>query len=398
MSFSPKYPARGMVRAAALVVPAMFTLSACGLMSKGDKGKDQSPPEVGFKVMHPTSVPVVIELPGRIDAARTAEVRPQISGVIRKRLFTEGSMVRAGQPLYLIDASLYRAALDQAQANLASAEANAAAQQAKAARYRPLAAQGAVAVQDYTDAAAAARQGAAAVAQSRAALNTARINLRFTTVPAPIGGRIGRSLLTEGALVTNAQADPMAVISVLDPVNVDLQQSAADMTRLRQPLAAAGAANTASTVWLFLDDGSKYALPGRLTFSEVTVDPATGSVTLRARFPNPEGLLMPGMFVRARIEQGSQSGVFLVPQTALTRDPHGNAQVLVVTKDNKAEQRTVTALRTQGSDWVVAQGLADGDRVITQGLGKAKAGKPVKAVPDTTPQVPRAADGARRGG
>lgn len=377
---------------------AAVSLASCGYFSKDEQGKDQGPAVVGFKVMHPVTVPLVIELPGRIAAARTAEVRPQISGIIQRRLFTEGTLVHQGQPLYRIDSSLYRAQLAQAEANLASAEANAAAQTAKADRYRPLAEQGAISQQDYTDAAAAARQGRAAVAQSRAALNTAQINLRFTTVPAPISGRIGRSLFTEGALVTNAQADPLAVISSLDTVYVDLQQSAADLLRLRQQLQGPGSAGGAATVWLYLDDGSKYPLPGTLAFSEVTANPATGTVTVRASFPNPQGLLLPGMFVRARIEQGSQRGAFLVPQIALSRDPRGNAQVLVVGRDGKAELRTVTATRTQGEDWVVTQGLADGDRVITQGLGKAKPGKPVKAVPESSPQVPGTGGRARKPG
>lgn len=376
----------------------LASLASCGYFAKDDQGKDQGPPVVGFKVMHPVTVPLVIELPGRIAAARTAEVRPQISGVIERRLFTEGALVHQGQPLYRIDSSLYRAQLAQAEANLASAEATAAAQAAKADRYRPLVAQGAISQQDYTDAAAAARQGRAAVAQSRAALNTAQINLRFTTVPAPISGRIGRSLFTEGALVTNAQADPLAVISSLDTVNVDLQQSAADLLRLRQQLQGAGNSGGPTTVWLYLDDGTKYPLPGTLAFSEVTANPATGTVTLRASFPNPQGLLLPGMFVHARVEQGSQRGAFLVPQVALSRDPRGNAQVLVVGRDGKAELRPVTAIRTQGDNWVVTQGLVDGDRVITQGLGKAKPGKPVKAVPEDSPQVPGAGGRNRKPG
>lgn len=341
--------------------------------------------------MQPTSAPIVADLPGRIAASRSAEVRPQITGIIQARLFTEGSLVRAGQPLYRIDSSLYRASAAQAQANLASAEASAAAASAKAARYKPLAEAGAVASQDYTDAVAAARQARAAVAQTRAALNTAQITLRFTTVPAPITGRIGRSLLTEGALATSGQGDPLAVISVLDPVYVDLQQSAGDLMKLRAQLAQNGQTPTSATVWLYLDDGTKYPVAGTLAFSEVTANPATGTVALRARFANPQGLLLPGMFVRARLEQGSQQNVFLVPQSALSRDPRGNPQVLVVGKDGKAEVRPVTALRTEGNDWVVSAGIKAGDKLITQGLGKARAGRPVKAVPESAPQQPSAA-------
>lgn len=374
-----------------IAAAALAALSGCGASNEGKGGRDTGTPEVGYRVMQPTSAPIVADLPGRIAASRSAEVRPQITGIIQARLFTEGSLVRAGQPLYRIDSSLYRASAAQAQANLASAEASAAAASAKAARYKPLAEAGAVASQDYTDAVAAARQARAAVAQTRAALNTAQITLRFTTVPAPITGRIGRSLLTEGALATSGQGDPLAVISVLDPVYVDLQQSADDLMKLRAQLAQNGQTPTSATVWLYLDDGTKYPVAGTLAFSEVTANPATGTVALRARFANPQGLLLPGMFVRARLEQGSQQNVFLVPQSALSRDPRGNPQVLVVGKDGKAEVRPVTALRTEGNDWVVSAGIKAGDKLITQGLGKARAGRPVKAVPESAPQQPSAA-------
>ncbi len=370
--------------ALALLLTASLGLAACG--SKDGAGA-KGPPEVGYRVIHATSAQIELELPGRIAAAQTAEVRPQIAGIIERRLFTEGSLVHAGQPLYRIDSRLYSAAAEQAQANLASAEASAAAQQTKADRYKPLAEQGAVAAQDYTDAAAAARQSRAAVAQTRAALNAAQVNLRFTTVPAPITGRIGRSLFTEGALVTSGQAGPMAVISVLDPVYVDLQQSAVDMLRLRQQLAGGGQMPAAAQVWLYLDSGTRYPIPGELAFSEVTADPATGTVTMRARFANPQGLLLPGMFVLARLEQGAEKGVFLVPLEALMRDPRGVAQVMVVAAGGKAELRDVVAARTMGHDWVVTSGLKDGDRIITQGLGKARPDQPVKPVPETAPQL-----------
>ena len=366
---------------------SLALLSGCKSQAE-DSRKDAGPPTVGFIVVHPTTANVEVDLPGRISAAATAEVRPQVSGIIQERLFTEGSLVRAGQPLYRIDPSLYRASLAQAQANLASAGANAGALEAKAARLKPLAEAGAVARQDYTDAAAAARQARAAIQQNRATVNIAQINLRFATVPAPITGRIGRSSVTKGSLVTNAQTDPLAVISVLDPVYVDLQQSAADLLKMRQQMAAGGSAPTAADVWLLLDDGTRYAVPGRIGFSEVTADPAAGTVTMRATFPNPQGLLLPGMFVHARLAQVSQAGVFLVPQIALSRDPKGNAQVYVLSAKGTAELRPVNATRTQGDAWVVTGGLADGDRVITQGLGKVKAGKPVKAVPASAPQVP----------
>lgn len=371
-----------------LILALAATVCACQAAGDSDDRRNQVP-QVGFRVMRSTTVPIMTELPGRINALRTAEVRPQITGVIVQRLFQEGSIVRQGQPLYQIDPSLYRAAVNQASANLASAQASAEAASAKAERYRPLAAEQAIAQQDYTDAAAAARQARAAVAQNRAALNTAQINLRFTHVPAPITGRIGRSLFTEGALVTNNQDDPLAVISMLDPIYVDIQQSSTDMLHLRRQLAQGGAAPMTAEVRLKLDDGSTYAHSGTVEFSEVTVDPGTGTVTLRARFPNPEGLLLPGMFVRASFAQSSVSSAFLVPQVALTRDAKGNAQVYVLSKDNKAIARPVTAEQTIGENWVVSSGLAPGDRVITQGLGKLRAGQPVKPVPESASQLPR---------
>jgi membrane fusion protein (multidrug efflux system) len=321
-----------------------------------------------------------------------------VSGIIRKRFFTEGSFVKKGQPLYQIDPSLYRAATNQAAANLTSAQASAEAARIKADRYAPLAKEQAVAAQDYTDAAAAARQASAAVAQNRAALETAKINLRFTTVPAPISGKIGRSLFTEGALVANNQTDPLAVISALDPIYVDIQQSSADLLRLRRALAGGGAVPTKAEVHLKLEDGSDYGYVGSVEFSEVTVDPTTGTVTLRARFPNPQGLLLPGMFVRADFAQASDPNAFLIPQTALTRDPQGNAQVYVLSADSKAVPRNVTTSRTDGINWVVTGGLKAGDKVITEGIGKLKPNQPVKAVPAGSPQKIGAPQGNKRTG
>ena len=361
-----------------------LTLAAC----TPDAPKEKPAPQVGFAVMTETTAPIEVELSGRTTPFQQGQVRPQVSGVIQRQLFTEGALVHKGQPLYQIDASLYRASTDQAAANLASAQASAEAAKAKADRYRPLAAEQAVAQQDYTDAQAAARQTAASVAQTRASLATARINLHYTTVPAPLTGRIGRSLVTPGALATANQVDPLAVISVLDPIYVDIQQSSADLLKLRRQLAAGGAVSHTAAVKLKLDDGSEYPLPGTLEFTEVTVDAGTGTVALRARFPNPDGMLLPGLFVRARLAQASQAKVVMVPQVALSRDPRGNATVIVLGKDNKAELRQVTADRTLGDNWVVTQGLKAGDKVITQGLGKAKPGQPVRPVPDTTPQKP----------
>jgi membrane fusion protein (multidrug efflux system) len=370
------------------VIVLCMLVCACG--SSGQDKRDKGPPEAGFRIVHATSVALETELPGRVNALRTAEVRPQISGVILRRLFTEGAVVRQGQPLYQIDPSLYRAAAAQAQANLASAQAQAVAAQAKANRYKPLATEEAVAKQDYTDAAAAARAAIAAVQQNRAAFNTAQINLHYTTVPAPLTGRIGRSLVTEGALVTSNQTDPLAVISVLDPIYVDIQQSSGELLKLRRQLAAGGVAPLTERVRLRLDDGSDYGYAGSVEFSEVTVDPATGTVTLRASFPNPQGLLLPGMFVRASFAQAQVANAFLVPQAAVTRDAQGNAEVFLVGPGNKAIVRTITATKTKGNNWIITAGLKDGDRVITQGLGKLKSGQLVKPVPETASQQPRA--------
>ena len=314
------------------------------------------------------SVPLELELAGRTSAFETSEVRPQVSGVIKARRFIEGSLVKQGQTLYEIDPSLYRAAVSQAEANLANAQAMQSAAEAKAQRYKPLADIEAVSKQDYTDAAATAKQTAAQVAQTKAALDTARINLRFTTVPAPISGRIGRSMATTGALVTSGQTDALTTIQRLDPIYVDIQQSSADLVTLQRELASGGVTPSGTGVQLTLEDGSPYPLAGRIEFAEAIVDPATGTVTLRARFPNPKGLLLPGMFVRAKLSQATAPNAILAPQQAVSRDPRGNATVYVIGPNNHAQVRTVTANVTVGDKWLVTSGLAAGDKVITEGL------------------------------
>lgn len=374
-----------------LTLGLALVVAACGSNAQqqqgGPGGRGQrGPGQVGFIVAQPGPVPIETKLSGRISAFQTAEVRPQVSGVVRKRLFVEGGYVRQGQPLYQIDPSLYQAAVDQASANVAAASATAQAAQVRANRYRPLAAAQAISQQEYTDAAAQARQARATVAQTSAALNTARINLRFTTVPAPISGRIGRSLFTEGALVTGNQADALAVISTLDPVYVDIQQSSADLIALRRSLAAGGTSPGSTAVRLILEDGSLYEPVGTVQFSEVTVNEATGTVTLRARFPNPAGVLMPGMFVQASFEQAVDPSAYLVPQQALQRDIGGDAFVYLVGRGNKVERRKVTAPRTYGENWVVTAGLNPGDKVISQGTAQLKQGMPVRAVPAAAPQ------------
>lgn len=368
-----------------------FAVAGCGA-----KEKPKPPtPEAGFVVLKSESVPLAIELPGRTSAFETSDVRPQVSGLVKARLFTEGSLVRKGEPLYQIDPSLYRASVNQAQANLESAEANRETALAKARRYKPLAAMQAVAEQDYSDAAALAKQATAAVAQNRALLATAKINLNFTTVPAPISGRIGRSLVTTGALVTSSQTDPMAQIQRLDPIYVDVQQSSSDMLALRQALAKGGISASSAPVTLKLEDGSTYPLTGTLEFTEAVVDTNTGAVTLRARFANPKGLLLPGMFVRAQISQATKNNGTLVPQAGVTRDAQGNASVMLVGPGDKAVSRDIVANRAVGAFWLVSSGLNAGDKVIVEGLGKIKPDQPIKPVPaGSKPAKPRGGAGS----
>ncbi|HWJ69419.1 MAG TPA: efflux RND transporter periplasmic adaptor subunit [Sphingobium sp.] len=371
----------------AALLTALF-LAGCGAQSDGGgrAAAGDGPTQVGYVVLQAQDVPLVTELAGRTSAYRASDVRPQISGVIRRRLFTEGAIVRAGQPLYEIDPLPYRAAAAEAEANLASAIASATAARATADRYKPLVAIEAISQQDYTNAVGAAQQAEAAVAQRRAARETARINLGYTNVPAPITGRIGRSAVTVGALVTANQADALAQINQLDPIYVDIQQSASELLALRKLLARGGAAPTSADVRLLLDDGSEYDSIGRVQFAETMVDEATGTVTLRAEFANPQGWLLPGMFVRARFTQALDRGAYLVPQAAVTRDETGEALLYVVGKDDKADQRKIVAPRTQGEYWVVTSGVQPGDRIITQGTGRLRPGAAIKPVPADTPQ------------
>ncbi len=375
------------------VLAAALLLAACGSAGQqaeggrgGRGGPGGGPAQVGYVVVQQGSAPLEQQLPGRVSAYQVSEVRPQVSGVILRRFFREGSIVRQGQTLYQIDPSIYQAAAAQAAANLQSARANAEAARTRAARYKPLAEMEAVAKQDYTDAVAQARQAEAAVAQNNAALRSAQINVRFTRVPAPITGRIGLSNVTEGALVTANQADPLTTITRLDPVFVDIQESAADLLALRRALSQGGVVPTTAQVRLKLPDGSDYDFTGTVEFSQVIVDQATGTVTLRARFPNPQGILLPGMFVTAQFAQAIDTSAFLVPQAAVSRDPKGNATVWVVGPGNRAVQRVVVAERTQGQYWVVTQGLAPGEKVITQGTANLRDGAPIKPVPATAPQ------------
>jgi membrane fusion protein (multidrug efflux system) len=376
---------KGRILAAAA---AAVLLAGCssGTNEAGGRGGAKGPIQVGYVVVQAGSAPIQQELPGRVAAFQVSEVRPQASGVIQRRLFREGSVVNQGQTLYQIDPSVYQAQTAQASANLQSARASAEAARTKAARYKPLAEMEAIAKQDYTDAVAQARQADASVAQNSAAVRSAQINLRFTRVPAPITGRIGLSNFTEGALVTANQVDALTTITRLDPVFVDIQESAADLLALRQALAKGGAIPTTAQVRLKLPDGSYYGFSGTVEFSQVIVNQDTGTVTVRARFSNPQAILLPGMFVTAEFAQAVDTSAFLVPQSAVTRDPKGNATLWVVGPGNRAVERVVVADRTQGQYWVVTQGLAPGEKVITQGTANLKDGAAIKPVPASAPQ------------
>ena len=388
---------------AALLLLAGCRSSADGPQGPGGRGGQRGPATVGFVVVQQGSAPLQQELPGRVAAFQVSEVRPQVSGVILKRLFREGSVVRQGQTLYQIDPSIYAAQAAQASANLQSARASAVAARTRASRYKPLADMEAISKQDYTDALAQARQADAAVAQNSASLRAAQVNMRFTRVPAPISGRIGLSNFTEGALVTANQAEALATITRLDPVYVDIQQSASDLLKLRQALSQGGAVPASAQVRLKLPDGSDYGFSGTVEFSQVIVDQSTGTVTIRARFANPQGILLPGMYVTAQFAQAVQTDAILVPQQAVSRDPQGNATLFVVGPGNRAVQRTVQTDRTLGTYWVVTGGLAPGEKVITQGIANLKDAAPIKPVPATAPQrvkapPPGASSPARQSG
>jgi membrane fusion protein (multidrug efflux system) len=334
-------------------------------------------------VVQPKSVALATELPGRTSPHLIAEVRPQVSGIVQKRLFTEGSDVKAGQVLYQIDPAAYQAAFASAKAAEARADATLNTVRLKAERYRDLVKIKAVSQQDNDDAQAALKQAEADVAATRATVETARINLAYTRVTAPISGRIGRSTVTDGALVTANQPAALATIQQLSSMYVDVSQSSAELLRLKQNLSSGLLKNGAgqAQVKLLLEDGSSYPLPGTLKFSEVTVDQSTGSITLRAVFPNPKQILLPGMFVRAVVEEGESPQAILVPQRGVTRNPAGNAMVMVVGAGEKVEPRVIKVARTVGDSWLVSDGLKAGDRVILEGIQKARPGTAVKAVP-----------------
>ncbi|HHA2309372.1 efflux RND transporter periplasmic adaptor subunit [Enterobacter hormaechei] len=338
-------------------------------------------PQVSVHIVKSAPLAVTTELPGRTDAYRVAEVRPQVSGIILHRNFTEGSDVKAGESLYQIDPATYQAAYDNAKGELVKAQAAANIAHLTVKRYVPLVGSQYVSKQEYDQAVATAQQADASVVAAKAGVESARINLAYTKVTSPINGRIGKSSVTEGALVTNGQATALATVQQLDPIYVDVTQSSSDFMRLKQQTSLQK--GDTSSVELLMENGQPYPLKGTLQFSDVTVDESTGSITLRALFPNPQHMLLPGMFVRARIDEGTQPDAILVPQQGVTRTPRGDATVLVVNEKNQVESRTVVAPQAIGDRWLITEGLKNGDRVIISGLQKVRPGVTVVAIPDT---------------
>ena len=338
-------------------------------------------PQVSVHIVKSAPLAVTTELPGRTDAYRVAEVRPQVSGIILHRNFTEGSDVKAGESLYQIDPATYQAAYDNAKGELVKAQAAANIAHLTVKRYVPLVGTQYVSKQEYDQAVATAQQADASVVAAKAGVESARINLAYTKVTSPINGRIGKSSVTEGALVTNGQATALATVQQLDPIYVDVTQSSSDFMRLKQQTSLQK--GDTSSVELLMENGQPYPLKGTLQFSDVTVDESTGSITLRALFPNPQHMLLPGMFVRARIDEGTQPDAILVPQQGVNRTPRGDATVLVVNDKNHVESRTVVAPQAIGDRWLITEGLKNGDRVIISGLQKVRPGVTVVAIPDT---------------
>ncbi len=365
---------------ASLVVILALTVVGCSKHDADARGGEKRDPEAGYVVLKREAVPLRLELPGRTAAFETSEVRPQVSGIIQERLFTEGAIVHAGDILYKIDPRLYEAALNQARADLASSIATRDAAKMRADRFTELGKSGVVSRQDLLDAQATADSSGAAVDRARAAVASAEINLKFTQVSAPITGRIGRSVVTTGALVSAAQASPLTTIQRLDPMFVDIQQSSAALLSFRRQVAGGDLERASTAVNLRLEDGSRYAHAGVLQFAESVVDINTGTVTVRARFPNPEGWLLPGMYVRAEFSPVQAKEAILVPQQGISRDSKGNATVLVINADSKAETRTVVTDRTVGDQWLVSKGLQPGDKLIVEGLSRIQAGQAVRPV------------------
>ncbi|WP_298672922.1 efflux RND transporter periplasmic adaptor subunit [uncultured Sphingomonas sp.] len=383
----------------ASAIAVALLLSACGA---GSPPAQQGPAQVSVVTVRSQPVTLTTELPGRTVAYETSEVRPQVNGLILARLFEEGDSVRQGQPLYRIDPQPYKASEASAAAALARAKAAIASTSALARRYDELVKINAVARQDYDNAVTQAAQARADVSAQEAALNSARIDLGRTIIRAPISGRIGRSDFTTGALVTASQANALTTIQRLDPIYVDVQQSSADVLKLRQQIMAGHLSREggAARVRLKLEDGTTYPIEGELKFTDVSVDPATGSQAIRIRFANPNGLLLPGMYVRAELVEGTQARGMLVPQRTVSRDERGHPTVMLVGKDGKVEQRVIQTTRTIGDSWLVTGGLKDGEKIVVEGGMMLRPGMPVKAVAyspkdDAAPAKPAAAAQAK---
>jgi membrane fusion protein (multidrug efflux system) len=374
----------GLSRALSATIRALAR-AACGDKppAGGPPGGGMPPAEVGVVTVAPGDIGLVTELPGRLEASRVAQVRARAAGIVLQRLFREGSDVRAGQPLFKIDPASYAATYSSAQAGLAKAQANSAQATMLAERYQPLVEANAISKQDYANAVAAQKTAEADVASAKAAVQTAGINLGYASVAAPISGRIGRALVTEGALVGQGEATPLALIQQIDPMYVNFTQSATEVLKLRRSLDAGRlkrAGTDAASVKIVLEDGSVHSRAGRLLFSDLTVDPSSGQVTLRAEVPNPGTVLLPGMYVRVQLEQAKASNAILLPQQAVTRSGTGDS-VMVVGADGKVSPRPVKVGGQQDGQWVVLEGLKAGEMVMVDGFQKLRPGAAVKPVP-----------------
>lgn len=385
---------RRLLRLAPLALASVMALTACdqnGAPAAAQAAGGQAPQiPVGVIVAAPSQIGMVTELPGRVEASRTAEVRARVAGILQKRAFTEGSDVKTGQTLFRIDAAPYEAALQSAKATLAQAEANLVQTSAQLERFRPLVAANAISKQDFVNAESAQKQAKAQVAAAHANVRTADINLGYARVTAPISGRIGRALVTEGALVGQGTATPLAVIQQINPVYVNFTQSATEAFKLRKAMQEGklqSAGKEAAEVQIMLDDGSAYELPGKLLFSDLSVDASTGQVTLRAEIPNPKGLLLPGLYVRVRMEQAQITDAIAIPQQAVTRTDQGDT-VMVVSTEGTVQQRTVKVTLAKDNQWLIQEGLQAGEQVMVDGFQKLQMvppGTPVKAVPWIAP-------------
>ncbi|MEN3112500.1 efflux RND transporter periplasmic adaptor subunit [Uliginosibacterium paludis] len=388
-------PYKKTIPAAVMGALVVLALGACGKKdgAGAQQGGQMPPAEVGVVSVTPTAVGMETSLPGRTSPFAVAEIRPQVGGIVLQRLFNEGGEVKAGQTLYQIDPASFRNSVESAKAALARSEATLVTARQKAERYKELVSIKAVSQQDYDDADAALKQAEADVAANRAAASTAALNLGYAAVKSPISGRIGKSSVTQGALVTASQTTALATVQQLDPIYVDVTQSVSELARLRRDLESGVLKRTGdgqASVKLVLDDGSIYSKTGKLAFTDVTVDAGTGSVSVRAVFPNPKGELLPGMFVRAKLETGVREGSILIPQQAVTRNTKGEATVMLAMPDGQFMPKVIQTEKAIGDKWLVSDGLKAGDQVIVEGLQRLRPGTVIKAVPLAAASAPAA--------